>query len=137
MIGIDTNVLVRYILDDDPIWSPKAQAFIDDECSAGRPGFINLIVLAELVWVLKQIPGWGKPEICTVISGLLLADNLVLERPELVADALAAYEKGKADFPDALIAAINLSANASPTFTIDKDASKQAGFAKLPGKSRP
>ena len=136
MIGIDTNVLVRYILDDDPIWSAPAQRFIDDECTIERPGFVNLVVLVELVWVLNQTPGWGKYEICTVVSELLLADNIVLEHPVLVSEALGAFKQGGADFADFVIAAMNRSAGALPTVTIDKNAAKEPGFVRLPRKSQ-
>ena len=137
MIGIDTNVLVRYILDDDPIWSAPAQRFIDDDCTIDRPGHVNLVVLVELVWVLNQTPRWGKDEICTVISELLLADNLVVENPALVSSALEAFRQGGADFPDFIIAALNQAAGAATTVTIDKDAAKERGFVRLTGKSPP
>jgi predicted nucleic-acid-binding protein len=135
LIGIDTNVLVRYILDDDPVWSAPAQRFIDDDCTMGRPGHINLVVLVELVWVLKQTPGWGKGEICTVISDLLLADNIVMENPVLVSSALEAFRHGGADFPDFIIAGLNQAAGAATTVTIDKDAAKETGFVRLSGNS--
>lgn len=131
MIGIDTNVLVRYILDDDPVWSAPAQRFIDDECTVERPGFVNLVVLVELVWVLNQTPGWGKSEICTVISELLLADNLVIDRPALVSEALAAFRQGHAGFADFVIAGMNRSEGASATVTIDKYAAREPGFVRL------
>jgi predicted nucleic-acid-binding protein len=134
LIGIDTNVLVRYILDDDPVWSAPAQRFIDDDCTIDSPGLVNLVVLVELVWVLNQTPGWGKDAICTVISELLLADNIVLENPVLVAQALDSLKKGGADFADFVIAAINQSAGAALTVTIDKDAAKQPGFVRLSKK---
>ncbi len=136
MIGVDTNVLVRYILNDDPVWSAPAQSFIDDDCTIDRPGFVNLVVLVELIWVLKQTPGWGKDEICTVIGEFLLADNLVLEQPLLVSAALSSFKESGADFADFIIAAINQSAGANPTVTIDKNAAKEAGFARLSRKSK-
>jgi predicted nucleic-acid-binding protein len=131
LIGIDTNVLVRYILDDDQVWSPPAQRFIDDDCTVERPGYVNLVVLVELAWVLRSTHGWGRSEISTVISDFLLADNLVLEQPLLVAAALRQFKDGGADFADFIIQAMNQSANAEPTVTIDKDASKQPGFVRL------
>jgi predicted nucleic-acid-binding protein len=136
LIGIDTNVLVRYILDDDPVWSAPAQRFVDDDCTIDSPGFVNLVVLVELVWVLNQTPGWGKDAICTVISELLLADNIVLENPVLVAQALDSFRHGNADFADFVIAAINQSTGAAVTVTIDKDASKEPGFVRLSKKPR-
>jgi predicted nucleic-acid-binding protein len=131
LIGIDTNVLARYIFDDDPIWSPAAQKFIDDECTLSNPGYINLIVLTELIWLLGVTSGWSKPQIITVISDLLLADNLVLEQPLLVEAALNNYKNGRADFADYLISAINQHANVNPTITIDRLAAKDSGFVRL------
>jgi predicted nucleic-acid-binding protein len=136
LIGIDTNVLVRYILDDDPIWSAPAQRFIDDDCTIDRPGHVNLVVLVELVWVLNQTLGWDKDKICIVISELLLADNLVVENPALVSSALEAFKQGGADFPDFIIAALNQAAGALTTMTIDKDAAKEPGFVRLTSKSQ-
>jgi predicted nucleic-acid-binding protein len=136
LIGLDTNVLVRYILDDDPIWSAPAQRFIDDDCTVDRPGYVNLVVLVELAWVLKQTPGWRKEEICTVVSELLIADNLVIENAELVSYALEEYKKGRADFPDFIIAAINKVAGVTHTITIDKVASGEPGFVRLAKKAQ-
>jgi predicted nucleic-acid-binding protein len=136
VIGIDTNVLARYILDDDPIWSLPAQRFIDEECTVEHPGYVNFIVLAELVWVLQEAPGWGKDEICTVLGDLLLADNLVIENSALVAAALNSFKAGNANFADYLIAAANQIAGAAPTAAIDKAAAKSAGFFRLPANSK-
>ncbi len=135
MIGIDTNILVRYILNDDPVWSPPAQRFIDEDCTVERPGYVNLVVLTELIWFLNRAPGSDKDKLCAVIGDLLLADNLVLERQDLVSNALEAFKNSNVNFADLIIAAINQSADASPTFTIDKDASRQSGFVRLPRKT--
>ena len=136
MIGIDTNILVRYILDDDPVWSMAAQNFIDNDCTVDNPGFVNLVVLTELVWVLGITPGWGRDQIANVVSDFLLADNLVLEQPILVETVLTQFKNGKADFADYLISTLNQNANASPTVTIDRIAAKSDGFKRLSkGKS--
>lgn len=136
MIGIDTNILVRYILDDDPVWSMAAQNFIDNDCTVDNPGFVNLVVLTELVWVLGITPGWGRDQIANVVSDFLLADNLVLEQPLLVETVLTQFKNGKADFADYLISTLNQNANASPTVTIDRIAAKSDGFKRLSkGKS--
>ena len=131
MIGIDTNVLARYILDDDPLWSKAAQRFIDEDCTMATPGFVNLVVLVELIWVLGQTPGWGRAEIATVVGDFLLADNLIIEQPLLVEKALEEFQSGKADFADFIILAMNQAARAAPTVTIDKVASREEGFIRL------
>ena len=132
MIGIDTNILARYILDDDPLWSTAAQNFIDNECTVDKPGYINLIVLTELIWLLGITPGWGRAQIENVVSDFLLADNLVLEQPLLVEAVLNQFKNGKADFADYMISTLNKNANASPTVTIDRVAARNDGFTRLP-----
>ena len=132
MIGLDTNILVRYILNDDPVWSQSAQNFIDNACTIDNPGYINFVVLAELMWLLSNQPSWGRVELATVVDQLLRADNLEIEDPELLEIALSKFRSGKADFADYLIAGLNEKANAAPTITIDRVAARDSGFQKLP-----
>lgn len=134
MIGIDTNILARYILDDDEIWSAAAQNFIDNTCTIDNPGYINLVVLAELIWLLGVTPGWGRHQISIVISDFLLADNLVLEKAFIVESVLRHYQAGKADFADYLISSLNQDVQANPTVTIDRMAAKSIGFTRLQRK---
>jgi len=131
LIGLDTNILVRYILNDDPIWSQSAQRFIDNTCTTDNPGYINFVVLAELMWLLSDKQGWGRVELAIVVDQFLRADNLEVEDPELLEYVLGKFRSGKADFADYLIAALNEKANAAPTITIDRIAARDSGFQKL------
>jgi predicted nucleic-acid-binding protein len=131
LIGLDTNVLARYIFDDDPVWSPRATHFIDDECTPERPGYINLVVLAELVWLLRQARDFTRDKIVTVIREFMEADNLVVAETALIERVLEQYKAGKADFADYLIVELNRVATAVPTVTIDKKAALHEGFQHL------
>jgi predicted nucleic-acid-binding protein len=131
LIGVDTNVLARYILDDDPVWSVRATSFIDNECTPERPGYINLVVIAELVWLLRQAQDYTRDKITTVIQEFMEADNLVVAEAALIERVLEQYKVGKADFADYLIVELNRAAAAKPTVTIDKKASLDEGFQHL------
>lgn len=131
MIGVDTNVLARYILEDDPVWSVRATQFIDNECTPERPGYINLVVLAELVWLLRQQQDFSRDKITTVIQEFMEADNLVIAETALVERVLKQYKDGKADFADCLIVELNQVAAAMPTVTIDKKAALHKGFQHI------
>lgn len=131
MIGLDTNILVRYLLDDDPHWSPIVTRFVDEELTPGRPGFINPITLVELVWVLRRRPGYDRGKLSELIESLLTSDSVVLGDAPAVARALAAFRGGSAGFADYLIAELNEQAGASPTVTIDRKAGKTFPFTPL------
>ena len=131
MIGLDTNVLARYVLDDDPIWSPIVTAFLDTELSADRPGYINPVTLAELVWTLRRRSDYDRVRIATLIEYLLTSDSLVIGEAEAVARALTSFRAGGAGFADYLIAELNEQVGASPTVTIDRKAGKTYPFTPL------
>ncbi|WP_105414815.1 MULTISPECIES: PIN domain-containing protein [Neorhizobium] len=134
MIGIDTNVLVRYALDDDPHWSPIVTRFLDTQLSPQRPGYINPITLVELVWTLRRKPEYNRSKLADLIESLLASDSLILGEAEAVERALAAFRQGGAGFADYLIAELNEAAGASPTVTIDRGAAKKAPFVSLSEK---
>jgi predicted nucleic-acid-binding protein len=129
--GLDSSILLRYILEDDPVWSEPATRFIDDECSLENPGYINLVVLVEIVWSLRRQSGFNKERVAQLVEELLQADNFIIENEEAVERALAAFKRGDAGFADCLICALNESAGAAPTFSIDKDAIKSKVFASI------
>ncbi|MDB5556227.1 MAG: Pil-like protein [Rhizobium sp.] len=131
MIGLDTNILVRYVLDDDPHWSPIVTDFVDRELTPERPGFINVITLVELVWTLRRRPGYDRAKLSELIESLLTSDSVVVGEPAAVERALAAFRNGDAGFADYLIAEINEAAGASPTVTIDHKAGKTFPFTPL------
>lgn len=131
MIGIDTNVLARTILNDDPKWSPIAIHFTLHELTADNPGFVNLVTLVELLWTLRKSAQFGRDRQVEVIIGLLAAENIVVERSDLVARALASFKSGGAGFADYLIAELNSAAGADYTVTIDSRAGTRPMFTPL------
>ncbi len=131
MIGIDTNVLVRYIVQDDPSQSQKAGHYLEANCNTTHPGFINSLVLCELVWVLKRAYKYNKTVIAEVIENILCTSELLVENSSAAWDALRAYKSGSADFPDYLIGEINSSKDCEFTITFDKKTTGSKHFQIL------
>jgi predicted nucleic-acid-binding protein len=131
LIGIDTNVLVRYILDDDPVWSPIADRFFEETITPRAPGYVNPLTLAELVWTLRKHPKYDRGGMARLIEGLLESDRLVIGEADAVADALSSFRTGGAGFADHLIAELNRRAGAEPTVTIDRKARNRRPFQSL------
>ena len=130
MIGIDSNVLLRYIAQDDPIQSPKATFFIESLSSA-HPGVVSLVSIAELYWMLEHIRKTGRDQIVTTFAALLNASELRIENATVVRDALALFATTNVDFDDCLIARTLTSAGCSSIMTFDKQAAKSAGMTLL------
>jgi predicted nucleic-acid-binding protein len=122
VIGLDTNVLVRYLAQDDRRQAAKALQLIEKECSEERPGFIAAIALAELVWVLESCYGSSKSEVGSVLQRILRARQLVVQDAETVWKAVRLFEMSKADFADCLIACIGARHECEYTATFDKGA---------------
>jgi predicted nucleic-acid-binding protein len=128
MIGLDTNVVVRLLVDDDPEQRKLARAFIARTCTPDDPGYINHIVLVETAWVLGSAYAFGRNEIASAIEGIMNVDEFSIEGPDLVRIALRA-SGGGADFSDALLGAVNASAGCKRTVTFDRAAAlKIEGF---------
>jgi len=121
VIGLDTNVIVRYLVQDDPVQSAAASRVFEDRLSAENRGFVAAVTLCEVVWVLKRGYKVRKPGLCRVVRGLLAAEELELEHRDLVARAVARFETGKADFSDYLIGERALAAGARKTLSLDED----------------
>jgi predicted nucleic-acid-binding protein len=131
MTGLDTNILVRYVTQDDPVQAPLATGFIEKNCSAESPGFINHIVLCELIWVLKRCYKVNQDQALQVIEQILRTAQLQVQEPQIVWKALKQAQKDKADFADFLSTQINLASGCEETVTFDRDASKINGAALL------
>ena len=131
MIGLDTNVLVRHLVQDDPSQSRKATQVITKHCTRDDPGFINRVVLCELVWVLESAYGFSKDTIVPVLEKLLRTSQLKIENVQAAWTAFRMYQKGKADFADCLLGAINRIDGCEWTVTFDQPASKLEGFQLL------
>ncbi len=128
MIGIDTNVLVRYLLQDDPVQSRLASELMESNCNPNSPGLLSIISACELVWVLDSAYGYNRSQISVVLKGILSCPELQIERSDLLWQALADYEKGGAGFSDYLIAHANKANGAEITYTFDKRASRHKLF---------
>jgi predicted nucleic-acid-binding protein len=124
MIGLDTNVLVRYIVQDDRNQARAATRLIETRCSADQPGFVSLLVLAELVWVLERAYGYARADVCAVIAALLATAEIRVESSQLARSALQSFRAGPADFADYLIGALHAARGCETTFTFDKRAAK-------------
>ncbi|WP_038250701.1 PIN domain-containing protein [Ghiorsea bivora] len=130
MIGIDTNVLVRYIVQDDEQQAALATNAIE-ACSVTEPGWISAIVLCETAWVLSRAYGYEKTMVQNVLKQILLAAELVVEQQEQAWLALQDFAKGNADFSDYLITHMNHASGCEYTVTFDKKASKHRLFRQL------
>ncbi|MCF7992545.1 MAG: type II toxin-antitoxin system VapC family toxin [Thiohalocapsa sp.] len=133
MIGIDTNVLVRYIAQDDASQSAQATELIEQVCSAQAPGFIGIVVLVELVWVSENCYGATRAEVAEIVRRILRIRQLVVQEAELVWKALRLFESGKADFSDCVIERTAHATGCTETMTFDQQAAATAGMTLLTG----
>lgn len=131
MIGIDTNVIVRYIVQDDPEQARAATKLIEQSCTINNPGYINHIVLCEIVWVLRRNYKLDKQSIYQVIEQIMRTDRLIIEDIQLVWKALETFKETKADFADCLLSQRNLQAGCRYTATLDDAASVTKGYKHL------
>jgi predicted nucleic-acid-binding protein len=131
MIGLDTNILVRYLTQDDPIQSPKATEIIERRLSEENPGFVSIVAMVETVWVLDRAYLLDTRAIADAIERLLQTDVLIVENEQQVFTAMIALKEGRGSFADAIIAALGSKANCAYTLTFDQKALRLAGF-KLP-----
>ena len=130
MIGLDTNVVIRYIAQDDPVQSQKATRLIES-LSSDVPGYIPLVALVEIVWILEESYGLTKKELIVILETLLRTKELVVERAEVVARALGVFLASRAGFSDCLIERCAQAAKCEYTLTFDKAAAKSAGMRLL------
>lgn len=130
MIGLDTNVLVRFLTQDDPAQGAVATRLMEG-LTAQAPGFVGREVLVELVWVLERAYGYGRAEVAAAVEGLLVAPEILLEAAEDVGAALHRYREGGAGFADLLIATAARRAGASRLVTFDRRAARIEGVKLL------
>ena len=130
MIGLDTNVLVRYVTQDDPVQSAKASELIESLTTAS-PGFVSLVSILELVWVLQSCYQSAKSDVVTVLETLLRTRELTVEHAEVIWQALRKFVANKADFADCLIERCAHAAGCEYTATFDLNAAKAAGMKRL------
>lgn len=104
MIGLDTNVLVRYIMQDAPVQSARSTTLIES-LDAAHPGFVSLVSIVELYWVLTSCYGLSDAQVTSALEALIRTKQFVVERADVVARALRVFQAGKADWPDCLMQA--------------------------------
>jgi len=131
MIGLDTNVLARLFVDDDPAQVKLAREFVADRCTRLDPGFVDRVALCELVWVLMSVHGYGRADVASVIEKLLASQDMMLEDAEAVRAALRVFAIRNVDFADVLIAAVNRAHGCKVTATFDRRAAKLEGFLRV------
>ena len=130
MISLDTNILVRYLVNDDVDQSAAARA-LAGTLTAEEPAFVCREVLVELVWVLDRSYGFSRDAISTALLDMLSREGIVLEASDDVARAALGYRRGDADFSDLMIAAASRREGALPLYTFDQRASRIDGV-RLP-----
>jgi len=131
MLGVDTNVLIRYLIRDDQPQYEKARRLIDREVNRGEPVLVSLLVLLETEWVLRSRYELPKPDIVTVFSALLDTADLAFEDEPSVEHAIYSWKDSTADFADCLIDARNRRSGCRATATFDGRALKLAGFVAV------
>jgi predicted nucleic-acid-binding protein len=130
MIGLDTNVLVRYITQDDKRQAALANSLIESLDDAS-PGFVTLVTVVELSWVLESAYNFTRQQFAEVMQTLMTVDTIKLDRAAVVASAVRIYAGSKADFSDCLIERLSASAGCEQTMTFDKAAAKMAGMVLI------
>lgn len=131
MTGLDTNVVVRYLAQDDPVQSPKATQIFERRLTEQEPGFISLVTMVETVWVLDTVYGLPAREIAQAVERMLQADTLVIQNEQEVFTAAVALKSGRGSFADALVGALGTWAGCSSTLTFDRKAARVEGFEVL------
>lgn len=131
MRGLDTNVLVRYLVQDDPTQSQCAARFIETECSSEQPIFISAIILCELIWVLETAYEYSRQTIVPVIDKILRTKQFFIDQPDIILKSLQGYQRDGADFADHYIVNLNTKKGCEFTFTFDKRAARIANFKLL------
>lgn len=131
MAALDTNVLVRLLVQDDPAQMAAARKLVRKTISVGEMLFVPVTVALELEWVLRSNFGFTKPAVVQTLSQLLGSVELSFESEGAVEVALVLYSQGTADFSDCLHAALAYDAGETPLWTFDRAASKVSGARLL------
>jgi predicted nucleic-acid-binding protein len=128
MIGLDTNILVRYLTQDDPVQSAKATEILERRLTLKNPGFVSVVAMVETVWVLDRAYSLTAQEIATAVERMLQVEVLVIENEQEVFSAMVALKQGRGSFADALITELGTRAGCTRTLTFDHKAIRLPGF---------
>ena len=130
MIGLDTNVLVRYIMQDDAKQAAFANKLIEGLTEAS-PGYISLVAIVEMVWVLESAYDLSRQQVTAALRNLLSVNVFKIDRVAVVASALRTYAEGTADVADCLIERSSVLAGCHCTMTFDRAAAKTGGMVLI------
>ena len=128
MIALDTNIIVRYLTQDDAVQSRKATEIIERRLTSETPGFVSIVAMVETVWVLDRAYDLADREIAAAVERMLQIDLLLIEHEPEVFTAMVALKGGRGSFADALIAALGVRAGCKYTLTFDQKALRLDGF---------
>ena len=128
MIGLDTNVIVRYLTQDDRVQSRRATEILERQLTKERPGFICVVTMVEIVWVLDRAYGLTAQKIAAALERMLQTDVLLIENEQEVFTAMIALKEKQGAFADALIAALGAKAGCKHTLAFDQKALRLSGF---------
>jgi Predicted nucleic-acid-binding protein, contains PIN domain len=130
MIGLDTNVLVRYVTHDDP-GQTATVVEVMKSFTPETPGFLSMVVVAELVWVLETCYDFSKAEVIETLEGLLRSKELIVERADIALQALSNFKTTRSEFSDCLIERCGHAAGCRHTITFDRLAGSLEGMKLL------
>jgi predicted nucleic-acid-binding protein len=130
MTGLDANILVRLVIEDDASQFAVVKRMMDG-FTEDDPGFISLVALAEMVWVLRRVYGVPSLEVADVVERLLQTESLVVQNADEAYLAVRSVQSGTGTFADALIAALGQWAGCYTTLTFDVKASRLDGFTRV------
>lgn len=130
MIGLDANVLVRYLAQDDPGQTPPATRLIES-LTADNPGFVSQVVLVETVWVLESCYAAEAARVAQIVETLLHVETLMVDEADVVWRALRQFKRVGGDLADALVAELARRAGCETVYSFDRGAAKRSDMTLL------
>jgi len=131
VIGLDTNVLVRFLVQDDPEQSAVANELFETRLTAAEPGFVSIVALAEAAWVLERSYRFPADRVAAAIERMVQAKTLVVQHEREVVAAATIGKEGGGSFSDAPIGALGLEAGCRATLTFDRRAARLPWFLPI------
>ncbi len=131
MIGLDTNILIRYLTQDEPHQAAKANALVASALARHERLHLDSVVLCEVVWVLRGAYDFNKQIVADTLERILSAGQFSVDDRDLIREALAAYRAGPGDFADYVIGSRNQRAGCRSTRTFDRDLKRSSLFSLL------
>ena len=126
MVALDTNVIIRYLVQDDLVQAEAARGLVE-ELTPDNPGFICREAMVEIAWVLKRVYRFSRAQIAETLVELTASESIVVERSEEVAAAAYRYGEGGADFADLMILSAAVRAGGGPLHTFDRKLARMKG----------